>query len=61
MTTPFTASGGLHFGRSRAGSQWVKPLTGEIDDVWVYQGVLSSAQITALADPTTELDTATGV
>ncbi|MFJ9079452.1 LamG domain-containing protein [Streptomyces sp. NPDC102278] len=61
VTTPFTASGGLQFGRSRTGSQWVKPLTGEIDDVWVYQGVLSPAQITALADPTTELDTATGV
>ncbi|MEU6759854.1 LamG-like jellyroll fold domain-containing protein [Streptomyces sp. NPDC046685] len=59
VSTPFTAGGGLQFGRARAAGAWAEPLTGEIDDVWVYQGVLSPAQITALADPTAELDTAT--
>ncbi|MEU6310697.1 LamG-like jellyroll fold domain-containing protein [Streptomyces sp. NPDC047014] len=61
VTTPFAAGGGLQFGRARTGGAWTKPLTGEIDDLWAFQGVLSPAQINTLADPTAEIDTATGI
>ncbi|MEU3464450.1 LamG domain-containing protein [Streptomyces sp. NPDC006733] len=57
---PFIASGGLQIGRNRAGAAWTEPFSGEIDDVWAYQGVLSPTQIYILATPGNELDTATG-
>ncbi|MFD5620939.1 LamG-like jellyroll fold domain-containing protein [Streptomyces yangpuensis] len=61
VTAPFSATGGLQFGRARAGGAWTEPLTGEIDDLWAFQGVLSPAQINTLADPSAEIDTATGI
>ncbi|MFF5445190.1 LamG-like jellyroll fold domain-containing protein [Streptomyces sp. NPDC012888] len=60
VPAPFAAGAGLQFGRTRAGGAWTKPLTGEIDDVWAFQGVLGPEQITRLADPVAELDTVTG-
>ncbi|MFD7735173.1 LamG domain-containing protein, partial [Kitasatospora phosalacinea] len=58
---PYEAGGSLQLGRNRAGGAWGEYFSGELDDVWLYQGVLSAGQIHALADYNTELDTATGV
>ncbi|MEV4617077.1 LamG-like jellyroll fold domain-containing protein, partial [Kitasatospora sp. NPDC049258] len=57
---PFDATGGLQFGRSKASGSFGEYFSGELDDVWAFQGVLSGAQIIKLADYTTELDSATG-
>ncbi|MFG2305281.1 LamG domain-containing protein [Actinacidiphila glaucinigra] len=54
---PFEATGGLQFGRSRTGSAWTEYFSGQIEDVWAYQGVLSAAQIIQLADFSAELPT----
>nr|WP_223241744.1 LamG domain-containing protein [Streptomyces sp. CBMA123] len=58
---PYEASGGLQFGRNRAGGAWGEYFSGELDDVWLYQGVLSPAQIVKLADYNAVPDTSTGV
>lgn len=55
---PFTATSGLQFGRS-VNSGAPEEFSGQIDDVWAYQGVLSPAQIAALAGGT-DFDTTTG-
>nr|WP_239069665.1 MULTISPECIES: LamG domain-containing protein [unclassified Streptomyces] len=56
---PFESTGGLQFGRNRSGAAWTEYFSGELNDVWAYQGVLSAAQITTLADPTAGLDVTT--
>ncbi|MEU8927600.1 LamG-like jellyroll fold domain-containing protein [Kitasatospora sp. NPDC048545] len=58
---PFEATSGLQFGRTRTAGAWGEPFSGELDDVWLYQGVLSPAQIVKLADYNVPLDTSTGV
>ncbi|GHF76293.1 hypothetical protein GCM10018790_62790 [Kitasatospora xanthocidica] len=58
---PYEAGGGVQFGRNRAAGAWGEYFSGELDDVWLYQGVLSHAQIVKLADYGVELATATGV
>ncbi|MFF3610070.1 LamG-like jellyroll fold domain-containing protein [Streptomyces sp. NPDC002463] len=57
---PFVASNQVQFGRNIANGAWGSYFSGEIDDVWIYQGILSPAQVITLADPNIELDTATG-
>ncbi|MFK0189514.1 LamG-like jellyroll fold domain-containing protein [Kitasatospora sp. NPDC090308] len=46
---PYEANGGLQFGRNRAGGAWGEYFSGQLDDVWAYQGVLSPGQVYALA------------
>ncbi|MFE2350006.1 LamG-like jellyroll fold domain-containing protein [Kitasatospora cineracea] len=46
---PYEATGGLQFGRNRAGGAWSEYFSGQLDDVWAYQGVLSPSQILKLA------------
>ncbi|MER7767539.1 LamG-like jellyroll fold domain-containing protein [Kitasatospora sp. NPDC096140] len=58
---PYEAGGGVQFGRNRAAGAWGEYFSGQLDDVWLYQGVLSPAQIAKLADYNVELATATGV
>ncbi|MGX4736003.1 LamG-like jellyroll fold domain-containing protein [Kitasatospora griseola] len=58
---PFDASGGLQFGRSRSGGAWGEYFSGELDDVWLYQGVLSGDQIAHLANYNYEASTDPGV
>ncbi|MET8539475.1 LamG-like jellyroll fold domain-containing protein [Kitasatospora sp. NPDC004799] len=58
---PYEAGGGVQFGRNRAAGAWGEYFSGELDDVWLYQGVLSPAQIAKLADYNVELNTSTGV
>ncbi|WP_285737839.1 LamG-like jellyroll fold domain-containing protein [Kitasatospora phosalacinea] len=58
---PYEASGSLQLGRNRAGGAWTEYFSGELDDIWLYQGVLSPAQLLKLADYNNELNTATGV
>lgn len=57
---PFDATGGLQFGRAKATGTFGEYFSGELDDVWAFQGVLSAAQIARLADYNTELDSTTG-
>ncbi|MER8186500.1 LamG-like jellyroll fold domain-containing protein [Kitasatospora sp. NPDC094015] len=57
---PFDATGGLQLGRGRSAGTFGEYFSGELDDVWAFQGVLSSAQIVRLADYGTELDSTTG-
>ncbi|MFJ4409566.1 LamG-like jellyroll fold domain-containing protein [Streptomyces sp. NPDC088910] len=56
---PLESTVGLQFGRDRAAGAWRGSFSGQIDDVWAYQGVLSEAQIISLAFPA-ELDSDTG-
>ncbi|MFE4516879.1 LamG-like jellyroll fold domain-containing protein [Kitasatospora sp. NPDC056783] len=58
---PYEATGGVQFGRYKDGGAWGEYFSGELDDVWLYQGVLSPAQIGKLANYGVELDTSTGV
>ncbi|MFJ9545481.1 LamG domain-containing protein [Streptomyces erythrochromogenes] len=53
----FVAAGGIQFGRTRTGGQWKNHLSGEVDDMWAYQGVLSHAQVIMLSGLGDELDT----
>ncbi|MFJ5928054.1 LamG-like jellyroll fold domain-containing protein, partial [Kitasatospora sp. NPDC092948] len=46
---PYEATGGLQLGRNRIGNAWGEYFSGQLDDVWAYQGVLSAAQVYALA------------
>ncbi|MER8181986.1 LamG-like jellyroll fold domain-containing protein [Kitasatospora sp. NPDC094015] len=57
---PFDATGGLQLGRSKASGVFGEYFSGELDDAWAFQGVLSEAQIIKLADYSAELDSATG-
>ncbi|MFF2149050.1 LamG domain-containing protein [Kitasatospora sp. NPDC058190] len=58
---PFDAGPGLQFGRARAGAgSWGEYFSGELDDVWAYQGILSAAQIAKLADYNADIPTKTG-
>ncbi|MFB7664223.1 LamG domain-containing protein [Kitasatospora sp. NPDC056138] len=52
------AYSGLQFGRRAAGGSWGEFLSGGVDDVWLYQGALSKAEIVGLAMPA-ELPTPT--
>ncbi|WP_328312339.1 LamG domain-containing protein [Streptomyces sp. NBC_00442] len=56
---PRQATGGLGFGRNPAGVTNADAFSGQIDDVWAYQGVLSAAGIARLAQGD-ELDSTTG-
>ncbi|WP_329172939.1 LamG domain-containing protein [Streptomyces sp. NBC_01477] len=56
---PFESTKGLQFGRMLTNGAWGQPLSGQIDDVWAYQGVLTPAQIISLNYPG-ELDSAIG-
>jgi hypothetical protein len=48
---PFAATKGLQLGRAKHGANgWGEYWSGVIDDVWVFQGAASDAQITALAN-----------
>ncbi|RPE28032.1 LamG-like jellyroll fold domain-containing protein [Kitasatospora cineracea] len=58
---PYRATSGLQFGRNRSGGAWGEYFSGELDDVWLYRGVLNYLQVNALASPTAELDTSVGV
>ncbi|MFJ9519774.1 LamG domain-containing protein [Kitasatospora sp. NPDC101801] len=57
---PYEATAGLQFGRTRAGGAWGEYFSGELDDVWLYQGVLSPDQVARLADYNVGLSTVTG-
>ncbi|MYZ34163.1 LamG domain-containing protein [Streptomyces sp. SID4917] len=48
--TPFDAGGGLQLGRARAAGTFGEYWPGVIDDVWLFQGVLSETQIANLAN-----------
>ncbi|WP_405013481.1 LamG-like jellyroll fold domain-containing protein [Kitasatospora sp. NBC_01539] len=48
---PFDATGGLQFGRTKTADGWGEHLAGDIDDVWVFQGVLGDSQINVLSSP----------
>ncbi|AXI79949.1 LamG domain-containing protein [Peterkaempfera bronchialis] len=54
---PFKATGNLQFGRNRSGGAWTEYFSGQIDDLWAYQGVLTPAQVIALSDPNVEIPT----
>ncbi|MFF3699332.1 LamG-like jellyroll fold domain-containing protein [Streptomyces sp. NPDC002221] len=54
---PLTATGGFQFGRN-VNTAAPEPFSGQIDDVWAFQGVLSPAQINVLAQGD-ELDSST--
>ncbi|GAA4235353.1 LamG domain-containing protein [Actinomadura meridiana] len=56
---PFEATSGLQLGRDRSGGAWSEYFSGQLDDVWAYQGVLSQGQIGKLADGE-ELDSSSG-
>ncbi|WP_421104534.1 LamG-like jellyroll fold domain-containing protein [Streptomyces bohaiensis] len=43
----FKATHSFQLGRQRSGSGWSEYWPGAIDDVWLYQGVLSAAQVLA--------------
>ncbi|MER5415003.1 LamG-like jellyroll fold domain-containing protein [Streptomyces virginiae] len=58
---PYEATSGLQFGRNRNAGAWGEYFSGELDDVWLFQGVLSGTQITKLADYNTELATSSGL
>jgi hypothetical protein len=57
---PGEATGELKFGHSYGIFGWTQPFSGQIDDIWAYQGVLSPEQINVLAGGD-ELDSATGL
>ncbi|MFI6051586.1 LamG-like jellyroll fold domain-containing protein [Streptomyces violascens] len=59
VNQPFKATGKLQFGRN-VNSVAPEAFSGQIDDVWAYQGVLSPAQIAVLASGT-QLDSATAM
>ncbi|WP_327170115.1 LamG domain-containing protein [Streptomyces sp. NBC_01336] len=57
---PFDATKGLQLGRTKTGpTTWGEYWPGVIDDVWMFQGILSDTQIKALANGT-ELNTVPG-
>lgn len=56
---PFEATAGLQLGRGHMAGAWLGYFSGQIDDVWAYQGVLSPAQIITLANGE-ELNSTTG-
>ncbi|MFE6056302.1 LamG-like jellyroll fold domain-containing protein [Kitasatospora sp. NPDC056446] len=58
---PYEAGSGVQFGRNKESGAWGEYFSGELDDVWLYQGVLSPVQIAKLANYNVELDTSTGV
>ncbi|MFG2821043.1 LamG-like jellyroll fold domain-containing protein [Kitasatospora sp. NPDC048365] len=54
---PFEAAGGLQLGRNRSAGAWTEYFSGELDDVWLFQGVLGTEQIGDLANYNTEVQT----
>ncbi|MFG3345400.1 LamG-like jellyroll fold domain-containing protein [Streptomyces sp. NPDC048018] len=60
VAQPFDATGQVQFGRLRANSAWGSYFSGEIDDVWMYQGALSPAAVISLADPNVDQTTPSG-
>ncbi|MDH6123947.1 LamG domain-containing protein [Kitasatospora sp. GP82] len=54
------AYSGLQFGRRTSGAAWGEFFSGQLDDVWAHQGVLSGAQITSLAYKGAETPTQPG-
>ncbi|MDD1064161.1 LamG domain-containing protein [Streptomyces cocklensis] len=56
---PFEATSGLKFGPLQSAAGTDHSLSGQIDDVWAYRGVLTPAQIASLITPV-ELDSTTG-
>lgn len=56
---PLAATEGLQFGRGVNAGTSTQLLSGELDDIWAYQGVLTPAQIVTLHDAG-ELDSSTG-
>ncbi|WP_282203528.1 LamG-like jellyroll fold domain-containing protein [Kitasatospora fiedleri] len=46
---PYEANGGLQFGRNHINGAWGEYFSGQLDDVWAYQGVLSPGQVNVLA------------
>lgn len=58
-TAAYAATGGLQFGRRLVGRNWVQPFSGQLDDMWAYQGVLTQAQVISLSLPE-ELDSTAG-
>ncbi|MFB7861692.1 LamG-like jellyroll fold domain-containing protein [Streptomyces sp. NPDC056069] len=51
---PFQATGQVQFGRDRSNGAWSSYFSGQIDDVWMFQGTLRPAQVISLGDPTVE-------
>ncbi|MEV7279244.1 LamG-like jellyroll fold domain-containing protein, partial [Streptomyces sp. NPDC093111] len=47
---PFEANGQVQFGRGLTNGAWGDYFSGEIDDVWMFQGVLGAAQVISLSD-----------
>ncbi|MEV0453214.1 LamG-like jellyroll fold domain-containing protein [Streptomyces sp. NPDC050600] len=58
---PFEATGQVQFGRDLSNGAWGSYFSGEIDDVWVFQGALSPAQVISLGDPNVELSSASAL
>lgn len=48
----FNATKSLQIGRAKTAGVWGQNWSGSLDDVWAFQGVLSQAQISALANGT---------
>jgi hypothetical protein len=46
----FRATASLQVGRSRAEGAWGQYWPGAIDDLWVFQGILTPSQVATLAD-----------
>ncbi|MEV7176128.1 LamG-like jellyroll fold domain-containing protein [Kitasatospora sp. NPDC093679] len=57
---PAAGTSRVDFGRTKAAGAWRDQFSGQLDDVWAYQGVLTQDQITRLADYGTVIDTTTG-
>ncbi|MFJ3901404.1 LamG-like jellyroll fold domain-containing protein [Streptomyces sp. NPDC090025] len=58
---PFEAAAQVQFGRDRSNGAWSSYFSGEIDDVWMFQGALSPAQVIALSDPNVELSSSSAL
>ncbi|MFF5971388.1 LamG-like jellyroll fold domain-containing protein [Streptomyces sp. NPDC012769] len=58
---PFEATGQVQFGRDLTNGVFGSYFSGELDDVWMFQGALSPAQVVALTESSVELSTASAL
>ncbi|MFG3349364.1 LamG-like jellyroll fold domain-containing protein [Streptomyces sp. NPDC048018] len=58
---PFEATGQVQFGRDLSNGTFGSYFSGEIDDVWMFQGALSPAQVISLGDPSVELSSSSAL
>ena len=55
-----TGLASLDLGRTKASGAWGQYFSGQLDDVWAFQGTLTYPQLKQLADPNTLIATTTG-